>query len=328
MRKKKEQEVTLNFWERTWETIKGWFVEDDDMPKSLQGGKGIFCFFMVIVSLLHFSIFYIGVNYKSILLAFQTVDYVDSDGVLHYAWTLQHFKNFFAEMSMSDTILPLAFKNTLKFFVVDSIILFISGYVISYFLYKKISGTKLFRIFLYVPSIVSSVVVVAVFKNFVSLGGPFHQIVYKATGKELPSLFSDQYALNTIMSYVVWRGIASNFILFTGAMNRIPEEIIESAKIEGCGWLREIWTFILPLTWDTVATLWLMSWIGIFSASGPILLFNTGESTYTLSYWIYLQVTSGSYSYPAAVGLLLTVVSFPLVLLIRGLLNLVETVEY
>lgn len=310
-------------------TIKNLFVEEDDMPKSMRKGKGIFVFCMVIVSLLHFCIFYIGVNYKSIMLAFQTVGNIDENGIVHYVFTLDNFKNFFIEMTHSDTVLPTAFLNTLKYFVLNTFILFPIGIITSYFLYKKVWGHKLFRIIFYLPGLISGVVVVATFKGITSLGGPIHQLMYNLFHIELPSLYSDQYATSTIMAYVVWAGgLCVNYILMTGAMSRIPEEIIESARLDGVGMWCELVQIVIPLIWDTVATLFIMSFIGIFQASGPIMLFNTGKKSWTISYWIFKQVTAGSYSYPAAVGLLLTLISFPLVLLVRKLLNKIEGVEY
>lgn len=309
--------------------VKNLFVEEDDMPKSMRRGKGKFVFCMVIVSLLHFLIFYVGVNYRSILLAFQSVDFIDDSGIVHYKFTLDNFKRFFEEIQMDDTILPVAFQNTLKYFVLNTLILFPIGIITSYFLYKKIRGHEFLRIVFYLPSIISGVVVVATFTNMTALGGPIHQIVYNWFGIELPSLYSDEYATQTIMTYVIWAGgLSCNYIMLTSAMSRIPEELIEQARIDGVGLWRELVQIVLPLIWDTVATLFIMSFVGIFQASGPIMLFNTGEKSWTLSYWIFKQVTSGSYSYPAAVGLLLTLVSFPIVLIVRRLLNKVEGVEY
>lgn len=311
------------------DTIKGWFVEPDDMPKSMRQGKGRFIFCFVIVSLLHFLIFYVGVNYKSILLAFQSVDFIDDNGLVHYKYTLDNFRRFFVEMQLSDTLLPTAFKNTLMYFVLDTLILFPIGIISSYFLYKKIWCHKALRVLFYLPGIISGVVVVATFTGMTSLGGPIHQLVYKWFGVELPSFYSDENTTKTIMAYIIWSGgLVTNFILLTGTMSRIPREVLESAQLDGVGMWRELIQIIIPLIWDTVGVLFIMSFVGIFQASGPIMLFNAGEKHWTISYWIFKQVTSGSYSYPAAVGLLLTVVSFPIVLLVRWLINKVEGVEY
>lgn len=322
--------ITLKKENRTLSTkIKNWFVEPDDMPKSMRQGKGRFVFCMVIISLLHFLVFYIGTNYKSIVLAFQAVDYIDENGLVHYKYTLDNFRRFFEEMKLSDTLLPKAFKNTLMYFVLDSLILFPIGIFTSYFLYKKIRGHQTLRVLFYLPSIISSVVVVATFTAMTSLGGPVHQLAYDWFGVELPSFYSNENTTKTIMLYLIWcGGLVGNFILITGTMSRIPKELLESAQLDGVGIFREFFQIVIPLIWDTVGVLFIMSFVGIFSASGPILLFNAGEDHWTISYWIFKQVTSGSYSYPAAVGLLLTIVSFPIVMLVRWLINRVEGVEY
>lgn len=308
--------------------LKSIFVEKDDTPKSLQKGKGVFIFAMIIVSLLHFCVFYIGINARSIVLAFQRMGF-DDNNVSYYYFSLQNFADFFHELTISDTPISYAFINTLKYFVVDSIMLFPISVIISYFLYKKIVGYKTFRIIFYLPHIISSVVVVATFINFVRLGGPFEILYHSITGKTMSSPFAENRATNTIIIYTVWRGLAGNFILFGGAMNRIPNEIMESVQLENCGWFKELVSFVVPLCWDTIATLWIMSWVGLFQASGPILLFNIeSKKAYTVSFWIFKQVTAGSYAYPAAVGLLLTLISFPIVLFVKWLLNKVEGVEY
>ena len=298
-------------------------VKNDTMPKALAKGKNFFVFCMVIIGLLHFAVFYIGVNYKAVLLGFQKE--VNGQTV----FTLDWFKAFFNEFSYADSILATCFKNTLKYFVLQSFVLFLTGYVISYFLYKKIFGHKIFRVVFYLFGIISGIVVVALFKAVIAVEGPIYTIVKDITGVELPFLLKeDATATNTIILYCIWTGLAKNFILLTGAMNRIPEEVIEAAKLEGCGWFHEMTRIVTPLIWDTVGTLFILSFISIFQASGPILLFQTPESTYTFSYWIYLQVTAGSNNYPAAIGLFMTLITLPLVFLVRHLLSKIETVEF
>jgi ABC-type sugar transport system permease subunit len=58
---------------------------------------------------------------------------------------------------------------------------------------------------------------------------------------------------------------------------------------------------------------------GILGASGPILLFTNGNyGTTTLSFWIFSQVVySGNSELPAALGLMMTLLSLPLVFTVR-----------
>ena len=64
---------------------------------------------------------------------------------------------------------------------------------------------------------------------------------------------------------------------------------------------------------------------------GPILLFDTGGAfeTSTIAYWIFKNVDSGVYEYPASVGFFFTLVSIPIVFLFRWLINKIDPdVEY
>ena len=70
-----------------------------------------------------------------------------------------------------------------------------------------------------------------------------------------------------------------------------------------------------------------MSFIGIFSASGDIILFSGGMyETSTLSYWMYNYVVlQGKYNYAAAFGLLQTVATLPLVIVFRWFASKVDS---
>ena len=80
---------------------------------------------------------------------------------------------------------------------------------------------------------------------------------------------------------------------------------------------------------------------GLFTASGPILLFTpeiyeaTAYKTMTISYWIFTQVYgtgglggSGYYGVVSAAGICFTLVGVPIILLVRKLLDKIPVVEY
>ena len=79
-----------------------------------------------------------------------------------------------------------------------------------------------------------------------------------------------------------------------------------------------------------------MSLMGIFTADGQILLLTGGgpdNSTQTLGYYLFTQVygkaeTSQTYNYSSAIGLVLTVLTLPVVFVVKYLLEKVENVEY
>lgn len=279
--------------------------------------RNLFIVIMVIPAL--YGIFkYFAVNGYSILLAF-------SDGEpFATPFTLRNFRMFFQDMQ-GNGILALALKNTLIYFFVGLIQQFLC-YAVAYFLYKKVFGYKVFRFTFYLSSLIAPVITTAIFMELIRVGGPIWQIADKLFGVQYSDLLSrPETATNTIVIYVFLSGIGTTYLIFLGAMNRIPKEILEASNLDGCGTWREFWSIVFPMTFGTFATFFLMSLCGVFAASGPILYLTQGAAeTTTLGYWLFSQVMGDSYNYPAAVGLVFTALGIPILLISRYIINKVD----
>ncbi len=306
----------------------------DDYPKSLRKNKYKFIICMLAISVVSFAVFYVYVNINSILLAFKEfVGYAD-DGTSLYKWSFENYRKIFAELSggNSATSLLLALRNTLLLFFCGNAVAFPMGCVISYYLWKKIRGYKFFRSVFYIPSVLSSVVMVLIYKNMVAPNGLISTINIALKGVPIPSLLQqDSTAIWMILVYNTWVGFAGDYILLTGALMRIPEEIIESAKLDGASPVIEYFRICIPLCWPTLYIILIQKIAGVLSADGPILLMTQGaHNTTTLGYWSYSQIfINGSYEYASAVGLLMTLVIAPIAITAKNLLGRVyKDVEF
>lgn len=288
--------------------------------------RGLFIAAMLSVGIIQFLIFWVYVNFNSILMAFQ----IRTKDGLH--WGFDNFSRFFREFKIPALELSLALKNTILLFVVGTLIGLPTSLLFSYYLYKKILFAKFFRVIFFLPSIISAAVLVGLFKYCLNANGPFNAVLSMITGKavEIDWVVDEMYSMGTILFFVFWTGFGSNIVLFTGAIHRIPVDIIEYAKIDGVGMTREFFQIIIPLIWPTLSMLLVFATSGLFTNSGPILLFTEGQhKTMTIGYFIFSQVQSNSYEYPSAIGLVFTAIGFPLVMLVKWLLGkIAEDVEY
>lgn len=285
---------------------------------SKRAGDRIFIVLMLMLPLLNFAVFYVYVNFNSILLAFK-VPVGDIE-----VWGMDNFKQMFEEFASGGSDLTKALINTMKYFFTGIIITLPLSFLMCYFLYKRVRGYRVFRVIFYLPSIISASVLVAMFRYSVAVNGPISLLFEKLGLGTLPPLFNmSKYATNTIIFYNVAFGLGANLILFSGAMTNIDGSIIEAAKIDGANMARELASIVIPITWPTISTVLIFQFVGIFSASGPILLFTKGDfDTYTISYWIYDQVKFGSsYNFPSAVGLFFTLIGAPIAILMRWVLT-------
>ena len=291
------------------------------IKKGIKWDRVSFVFLTTIVPIIMFLVFYVYVSFDSVLMAFR-----DEDTMVY---SLKYFRIFFNDLSKGGSDILISLDNTMKYFVLNNVIMFPLSLLFSFFLYKKIWGFKYFRIVFFLPSIISGVVMSTLYRYL--LDGPISDMIQDLFNMDTPPLLfkNPKYANTSIMIFVVWLGIAGNMIIHSGTLARIPAEIVESSKIDGAGFFREFTSIAIPLIWPTLSTLLLMNIIGIFGSSGPILLFTRGDAgTSTISYWIYeCTVVSPQYNYAAAVGLVMTCVSIPIVFFSRWAMAKIGTGE-
>ncbi|TRY17364.1 carbohydrate ABC transporter permease [Tessaracoccus rhinocerotis] len=91
-------------------------------------------------------------------------------------------------------------------------------------------------------------------------------------------LIRDLGMLNTFQAYWVPVIISAfNLILLRTYMKSIPEEVIESARLDGAGDFRIWWQIVMPLCKPTLAVVGLFVAVGSWNAWIDTLLYNSGE---------------------------------------------------
>lgn len=281
----------------------------------------LFIICMMALPVMGLLVFWLYVNLSSFEMAFRQTQ----NGVISYGF--QNFKIIIERLTEGSSDLGIALKNTMLYFVSGFLVSYVFTLGLSYFLYKKIFAYKYFRFVFFLPSIISSLILVTVFRFFITVGGPFDGILKALGVTNIPEWLGDsRYATNTIVAFTIWAGFGASMLLFNAAMARIPKDVIEYAKIDGVSMTREFFQIILPLIWETIATMLVMTTVGIIGSSGPILLFTQGQyDTWTLSYWIFDKVAVNpgtTFELPAAMGFLMTLFTVPVVLVVKKVTSL------
>lgn len=291
----------------------------------------IFVVCMLALPVAQWLVFWLYVNIGSISLAFTDAR---TGG---FSWA--NFTRVWEELTAPYGEIHIAVKNTLKYFLTALCITNPLALIVAYFLYKRIALARVFRIVYYLPVVVSNVAMVAVFTQFIDPHGVLGFIM-KTLGKPLPPeglLARPSSATNVILFYTVWTGLSTNMLLFGGAMTRVPTEVLESARLDGCSAFREFFQLILPLITPTITTIVIVTCTSVFTASGPILLFTHGNAeTTTIAYWIFSMVygngviggTASNYNIVSCAGLCFTLVGVPIILTVRYIMGKIPTVEY
>jgi ABC-type sugar transport system permease subunit len=289
--------------------------------------KILFLSVMLAFPVLHFLVFWVYVNFNSILLAFQ----IEANGVS--ALTLSNFKMLFTELRLSDSNIWMYLKNTLAFFPLGTLIALPLAAVMSYFLFKKVPFSPVFRVIFFMPSIISAVALTMLFSYIVNMQGSLNYFLDALGIGKVDFLGSDTYAFNTVLFYTLWSGLGYSIILLSSAIGRVPQSVFESVKIDGAGLTREFIFIVLPLIWPTISTLVVINVANLFAVIGPVLLLTNGSNnTGTIAFFIYNSVKYGSrnaYGYASAVGLFFTCIGIPLVFGARWVMSkIAEDAEF
>ncbi len=186
---------------------------------------------------------------------------------------------------------------------------------------------------MFAPSVISSLVLVTVFRFFADSFIP--ALFNSLFDAKMMGLFSDNSTIiPTLLVYSLWIGLGSPIMMYVGAMGNISESVIEAAQIDGVTPLKEFAYIVLPQIFPTITVFVSTGIAGIFSNQLNLFSFFAGQASYenyTIGYLLYLKVYKSTgyidYPYAAALGLIVTVITAILLVAVRTLLKRLNPME-
>lgn len=111
----------------------------------------------------------------------------------------------------------------------------------------RFPGVGLFRGLLYLPRVVSLVAVSMIWLWLYSQQGFFNYLLDMIGVGPVGFLTHESTALPSLIVMRAWKALGGGMIIFLAGLQTIPEELIESAAVDGAGRLRTLWHVTLPL---------------------------------------------------------------------------------
>lgn len=274
---------------------------------------------------IQFCVFYIAVNTNSILLAFKQYDTLTGK----YTFIgFDNFKNFVSDIAMGGSPLYYGMRNSLILFGLELLFGIPLALLFSFSIYKKMLGWRVFRVVLFLPSIISGIVIVLIFQYFVNNAIP--ELVLSLFGIRMEGFLDmPETRLGTIFFYNIFFSFGFRVLMYSSAMSRIPEELVEYGALDGLTHLKEFWHLTLPLIYPTITAFFVLNIAGIFTDQASIYSFFGDEprdsTIYTIGYYLFIRVQSTKaavgglryYPYASAGGLFCTLIAAPLTLFAR-----------
>ena len=288
----------------------------------------IFYWALLAIPLIEFCIFYIGVNFNSILLAFKK--YTMKDGVWEYTYSFSNFGRVFDYVRF-DSVMQSNLKNAFVFYAFGLVVTLPLSLIFSYYIYKKCFGSEFFRVILFLPGMISVVVTAFMYKGVVNNGIPE---IFSKKGLDIIAPLEDvKLRMPMVLLYSFLMGFGTNVLMYSNAMTRIDVSVVEAAQLDGIRPMQEFFCISLPLIFDTISTFLVIGIAGFFTNQASLhALYSRSAESYpevrTLGYQLFIYAQFGeketTYPYAAALGLCCTLVAFPLTMVVRWALDKVN----
>ena len=230
-------------------------------------------------------------------------------------WQFVGLQNFAAAFRDNDFLYALL--RTLGFGAFSLVTNLVFGLLIAMLVHRH-KLLNFYRYIFYLPAVVSGVTMGRLWQLMLAPDafGLMNVVVMKLFGLATPVnwLGSESVTYLVVMGIgLVGVGGGMTLVLFTTALNNIPEDLLEAARVEGAN----AWTLALkikiPMIMPTISAWLVLTIIGSFKSFEFIYALTGGgpsKTTTTIGILLYnsSKLSSSGYGMPAAMGLILTLI--------------------
>lgn len=204
----------------------------------------------------------------------------------------------------------------------------IPAIIFSFYIYRKRALCNFFKFFLFLPSIIPSILLTTVFKGFMidCISNIMHLFgVTFNTSNGLLDPYSNT-AFPILLIYYIWISFGAQVLFYCNAMAQTSPSLVEASQLDGCGESRILLHVVLPGILPTIKTFIIASIAGLFT--NQMLLFNfygtisNAPNIATIGYFIYSMAAPGPSNYDnyplmSAFGLICSVLAISFIFVVN-----------
>jgi len=194
--------------------------------------------------------------------------------------------------------------------------------VLALLLNQKMHGRGLVRVLVFVPYVISEVIVGTGWSLLLQSNGAVNDMLQGIGlgGLRADWLSNPDIAIWTLLVIISWKYIGFAVILFLAGLQSIPEELFEAAAIDGAGYWQIQRRITLPLLGPTIRIWAFLSIIGslqlfdlVYIIWGQYIASTAGTSTMA-TYMVGEGRNAGNFGYGSAVAVVMFVISLAVAL--------------
>ena len=227
---------------------------------------------------------------------------------LNNYYSIMHSKEFFTSL-----------LNTFLFLVMVVPFLAVFPLIVAIFINQKIKGISLYKVLIYLPVVVSIVVVAIAFKWLYAQDGILNYFISSIGLKPIGWLTDTRFAMAAVAIVTIYKGIGYYMMIYLSALIGVPKDLYESSEVDGANEFYKHLTVTIPHLMPTIALVVTVSSISALKVFAEIYVMTKGgplNSTKTMVYYIYERAFENldlSMASCASVVLLLVILVFSVI---------------
>lgn len=200
---------------------------------------------------------------------------------------LDNFKFLIKEGTLFNSM-----RNTIIYAVIVVVWGNLQALALALLLNMKLKARGAFRTIFYIPALFSTIVVAFIWSYVYA---PYYGMLYEVLGKvgigeNLNLLGSTSTALIAVAFVETWKTSGTMTIIYLAGLQNIPEEVMESARIDGCSAWQSTIRVKIPMLANTITINVMLGLINGFKSFDYVFALTDGgpgTSSSTLMYSIY-----------------------------------------
>jgi multiple sugar transport system permease protein len=166
-----------------------------------------------------------------------------------------------------DPLFIIALRNTVVYTVGTVVPTVLISLAVAGVLNRKVKGIGIFRTIIFLPLAVSSVVMAVVWQFVFNTNNGLLNIMLGWIGiGPVPWLVDPRWAMSALCIVSVWRSVPFATVILLAAMQGVPDNLYEAARLDGAGELRQFVSITVPLIRGALSFVVVISIIHAFQA--------------------------------------------------------------
>ncbi|MCL2319184.1 MAG: sugar ABC transporter permease [Treponema sp.] len=283
------------------------------MRTGLKMSKSAYLFLIPAVAL--YLLFYIYPFIETAVYSFTKWDGITRAAFIGFT----NFKNLFTEKNFTDSV------SRIFIWAVLSITFKVgSALIIAFVLRRSFRGIRFFRTVIFFPYIISVSAMCLMFTIIYDkeIGLINHFLKFIGLGAVTRYWLSDpNTAFYAVIAVPIYQAIGYFFVIFLAAMQDVPQELYDAARIDGTNTIGEFFFVTVPYIWGTITVSVILAINGAFNDFNYVFIMTgggPGHASEVPATYMYKEIfVNYKFGYGSAVALVIFILTITVTMTVR-----------